>query len=71
MALRHRPWRDAISVVLIVLVWILAAIRGFDGLAAFLAVAWTMSVFLYDWRAHRVLTRRWSWSPSKNPDDYR
>jgi hypothetical protein len=64
-------WREAFDVVFLIALWTIAALSHWDGFAIFIAAGWTLRVILFERRGYRLLTRGWSWSPSKDPDRYR
>jgi hypothetical protein len=64
-------WREAFDVVFLIALWTIAAFSHWDGFAIFIAAGWTLRVILFERRGYRLLTRGWSWSPSKDPDRYR
>jgi hypothetical protein len=57
--------------VFLVVLWVVAAIQDFDGFVVALSSLWTVRVLVFERKGYRLVTRGRSWSPSKNPDDYR
>jgi hypothetical protein len=71
MAAIRRHFDLIFDVVFLVAVWVIAVVRDFDGFVLTMAILWTARVVLFDRKGYRLVTRGWSWEPSRNPDHYR
>jgi hypothetical protein len=63
--------RDVWDAGFLVVFWGIAAATGFDSVVVFVAVLWTLRILIFERKGYRLVTRGRSWSPSKDPDDYR